>query len=258
MRNAYNKKKFNIFNFRIFLNYFFFFFFFFCLFFFIYNELKNKERFLNLVQVFSDKFDYNFNVYKINTLERVNKSKISGIMDQYLGQSIFLIQLNLISENLHSITWVKNINLNTNLKSKISIEITEYKPIGLYAFNNQFFYFSESGKIIDQLNKKNNENFIIFYGNNSLRKANNFLNKINKVKKINLLKIKEAFFVNNRRWNIRLDNGLLLYLSEKNIETSILNYIKLLGKLKKSEIISIKSIDLRNNKKAIISLKIDD
>lgn len=255
MKNIYNKKKFNFLNIRYFYKYVIFSFFFFCLIFFTYNEFKHKERLLNLIQVFSDKFDYNFKVYKINNLERVDKVKISEIMNRYLNQSIFLLPLNIISENLHNMKWVKDISLKTNLKNKISIDVTEYKPIGLYAFNNQFFYFSAEGKIIDQLNKKINENFIVFYGNQSLKKADNFLNTIMKIKQTDLIKIKEAYFINDRRWNIRLDNNLLVYLSEKNIETSVMNYIKLMNILKKTEITSIKSIDLRNNQKAIISLK---
>lgn len=258
MSQFYNKKKLNFLYFRFVLKYFILIFFFFCLVFFIYNELKNKERIHNLIQIFSNKFDYNFKVYKINTLERVDKVKISEIMNQYIGESIFLIPLNIISENLHNLKWIKNINLTTNLKNHIYIEIVEYKSIGLYAFNDRLFYFSNKGKIIDQLNKKNNESFIVFYGNQSLKKADNFLNKIDKINQTDIFKIKEAHFINNRRWNVKLDNDLLLYLSEKNIETSIINYIKLLDSLKESEINSIRSIDLRNDKKAIISFKIDD
>ena len=258
MHQLYNKKKSNFINFRFFLKYFILFFFFFCLVFFIYYELKNKERTHNLIQIFSNKFDYNFKVYKTNTLERVNKVKISEIMNQYIGESIFLVPLNIISENLHNLNWIKNINLTTNLKNQIYVEIVEYKSIGIYAFNDRLFYFSNKGKIIDQLNKKNNESFIVFYGNQSLKKADNFLNKIDKIDQTDILKIKEAHFINNRRWNVKLDNDLLLYLSEKDIETSIINYIQLLDSLKELEINSIRSIDLRNDKKAIISFKIDD
>ena len=258
MSYSYNKKKLNFFNVRIFLKYFIIIFFFFCLLFFIYNELKNKESTRYLIQVFSDKFDYNYKDYKINILKRTDLVKVSEIMKRYLDQSIFLIPLDVISEDLHHMNWVKSVDLTTNLKNQLSIEIIEHKPIGLYLFNKQLFYFSKEGKIIDQFNKKINDIFIVFHGNKSLKKADNFLNIKQNNKQIDLLKIKEAYYINGRRWNVKLDNDLILFLSEKNIENSFLNYIKLLNKLKKSEIISIKSIDLRNDNKAIVSLKIDD
>lgn len=258
MKQVYNKKNIKFLNIKNFLKLFILFFFLFSLLFFIYNELQHKERFYKIINLFSNKFEYNLEIFEINNLNRADKTKISEIINEYLGQSIFLLPLKKISSNIKDVTWVKNINLKTNLKNRINIEITEYKPIGIYSFNNSFFYFSEDGKIVDQLNRKNNENLIIFYGNNSLKKANNFLKKIKKIEKINLIKIKEAYLINDRRWDIKLGNNLLLYLSEKNIETSINNYIKLKDKLKDSEIISIKSIDLRNEKKAIIGLEIYD
>lgn len=258
MRNAYNKKKLNLLNFRNYFKYFIIIFFISSLFFFIYNEFKNEKNPHKLIQMFSDKFEYNFEIYKINKLQRVDKIKVSEIIQEYLGRSIFLIPLNIISNKIHEMKWVKRINLTTNLKNKIIIEIIEFEPIGIYAFNDNFFYFSDKGKIIDQLYIKDNKNLIVFYGNQSHKKAYNFLNIVNNIKKNNLPKIINAYFINNRRWNIKLDNDLMLYLPENNIENSLSNYAKLIHKLEKSEIASIKSIDLRNNNKAIINLKTND
>ena len=67
--------------------------------------------------------------------------------------------------------------------------------------------------------------------------------------------IKEAYYINERRWDVKLKNNILLKLSEINIEESLKNYIKLIKKFNNSDIIKIKSIDLRNNEKAIISFK---
>ena len=221
----------------------------------IYDEIENKARFNKFIQDISEKLNYQFDTYEVNNLHRVDKNEISKIMNKYLDQSIFLIPLNIISDSLKNIKWIKNVNISTNLKNKVKIEIFEYKPIGLFFFNEQIFYFSEKGKIIGKYNENINENFIIFYGNEALNKADHFLKILNKNQHPELLKIKKAFYINERRWNIKLENEILVYLSEKNIEESFKNYIKLIKELNDSEIISIKSIDLRNNEKAILSLK---
>ena len=67
--------------------------------------------------------------------------------------------------------------------------------------------------------------------------------------------IKEAYYINERRWDVRLRNNIVLNLSEINIEDSLKNYIKLIKKFKNSDIITIKSIDLRDSEKAIMSFK---
>ena len=70
-----------------------------------------------------------------------------------------------------------------------------------------------------------------------------------------MIMINEAHYINERRWDVKLDNDIILNLSEKNIEESINNYINLIAKFKNEQIISIKNIDLRNNEKAIINFK---
>ena len=88
-----------------------------------------------------------------------------------------------------------------------------------------------------------------------LKEANNFLINLDKVDNIDLIRVKEAYYINERRWDIKLHNDILLNLSEKNIKESFINYIKLIKKLNNSEIVLIKNIDLRNNDKAIIRFK---
>ena len=94
---------------------------------------------------------------------------------------------------------------------------------------------------------------IIFNGNQASRVAYNFLNIIYKTETGNM--IKEAYYINERRWDVKLQNNIVLNLSEINIEESLKNYIKLIKKFDNSDIIKIKSIDLRNTEKAIISFK---
>jgi len=145
--------------------------------------------------------------------------------------------------------------LSTNLNNKITIEFLEYDPVGLYFFNDQIFYFSKEGKIIDKYNDKLNEKFIIFSKKNALNHALELLEIIDELNHPELINIEEAYYINKRRWNLKFSNQIIVFLSEINIETSLINYIKLIKQLKQSEILSMKSIDLRNNKKAIINFK---
>ena len=65
-------------------------------------------------------------------------------------------------------------------------------------------------------------------------------------------KIINANFIAERRWDLILENGVILKLSEKNPRVSLQNYIKLRKNLNNNELQSIKVIDLRDFQKAII------
>ena len=122
---------------------------------------------------------------------------------------------------------------------------------------NGSYYFSKEAKIIEQ-SQKNDQKYIIFSGKNVLNKAVNLLDNIKNIQSSKLNNIEQAFYINERRWDIKFSNELLLLLSEKNIQTSLNNYIKLLNQLNESDVLLIKSIDLRNNDKAIINFKKND
>ena len=221
----------------------------------IYDELYLKKRYQELLKEFSAKYNYQLESHETINIIRAERLEISKIINKYLGESIFLIPLSDISYEINNLKWVKGVNLSTNLKNKIKVEILEYEPAGLYFFNDQIFYFSKEGKIIDKYNDKLDEKYIIFQGKNSLHHAIELLEIIDDLNDPELINIEEAYYVGERRWDIKFTNQIIVFLSEKNIETSLINYIKLIKKLKESEISFIKTIDLRNNKKAIINFE---
>ena len=225
-----------------------------CLFFvYVYHELIKRDKLYNFIQNISEKYNYQLKNVEINSLQRINKSEVNNIINQYYNQSIFLLPLERISKLINQLSWVKDVNLSTNFNNKLKVEIFEYEPIGLLFYNNQLFYFSKNGKIIDKFREGINKSLIIFYGNQASMAAYKFLNIINKTEAVNL--IKEGYYIDERRWDIRLHNNIVLNLSEINIEDSLKNYIKLIKKFNNSDIIKIKSIDLRDSEKAIISFK---
>ena len=253
MNSNINKKKISFFTNKQFLKYIFICIML-CLFFiYIYYEIFKRDNFYTFIQDISEKYNYQLNNVEINSLKKINKSEVNSIVKQYYNQSIFLLPLEEISNSINQLSWVKNVNLSTNFNNKLNVKIFEYKPIGLLFYNNQLFYFSKDGKIIDKFKEKTNNNLIIFYGNQVSSAAYNFLNIINKTETGNI--ITEGYYINERRWDVKLQNNILLNLSEINIEESLKNYIKLIKKFNNSDIMKIKSIDLRDNEKAIISFK---
>ena len=253
MNSNINRKKISFLTNRKFLKYIIIGIILFLFFFYFYNQLIKKDKFSTIIQDISEKYNYQLKNVEINSLQRINKSEVNNIINQYYNQSIFLLPLERISKSINQLSWVKDVNLSINFNNKLKVEIFEYEPIGLLFYNNQLFYFSKNGKIIDKFKEGVNESLIIFYGNQASMAAYKFLNIINKTEAVNL--IKEGYYIDERRWDIRLHNNIVINLSEINIEDSLKNYIKLIKKFNNSDIIKIKSIDLRDSEKAIISFK---
>ena len=137
----------------------------------IYDELYLKKRYQELIKEFSAKYNYQLESHETVNIIRSERLEISKIINKYLGESIFLIPLSDISYEINNLKWVKGVNLSTNLKNKITVEILEYKPVGLYFFNDQIFYFSKEGKIIAVFKENSDDELIVFYGNQVLKET---------------------------------------------------------------------------------------
>ena len=208
----------------------------------------------NTIQSFSENFQYQFSKFDISGLEKIELKFVEDKLQNYLGSSIFLLPLDQINDSIKENNWVKEIYLNTNYKDTLFVRIEEYKPIGIYFFNEKYFVFDENGKIIDQIYIKDftNQSLLIFKGNSSNLKANSLINILKNNDFEKKYQIESLEFINKRRWDIILYGDVKLMLSEEDPNKSIQNFIMIQNKLSETDINNIKTYDLRNLKKTIL------
>ena len=223
-------------------------------FFLYFNKNNLIETSRNIIQSFSENFQYQFIKFDISGLEKIELKFVEGKLQNYLGSSIFLLPLDQINDSLKENNWVKEIYLNTNYKDTLFIRIEEYKPIGIYFFNEKYFFFDENGKIIDQIYITNltDKSLLIFKGNSSNLNANSLINILKHYDFKKKFQIESLEFINKRRWDINLYSDVKLMLSEEDPNKSILNFIMIRNKLSETDINNIKTYDLRNLNKTIL------
>ncbi len=234
----------------------------FCIFFFLiitsyllyFNKNNITEISKNIIQIFSENFQYEFTNFDISGLEKIELKFIEDKLQNYIQTSIFLLPLDQINNSIKENNWVKEIYLNTNYKDTLFIRIEEYKPIGIYFFNEKYFVFDENGKIIDQIYITNltDQSLLIFKGNSSNLKANLLINILKNNNFEKKFQIESLEFINKRRWDINLHSDVKLMLSEEDPNKSIQNFIMIQNKLSETDINNIKTYDLRNLEKTIL------
>ena len=222
----------------------------------IFSYLNNKKIFnftYDYVNKYSEKYDYNLLKIKISNLKYFSKDEISIYFEDYYDKSIFLIPINKLANDIRKIKWVKKINIKHNYKNTLSIEIDEEIPLGIYVQNNNQILFSENLIILKNLKKNHNfSNLILFFGENSIINSKILIENLAE----NLINnIVTAIYVSNRRWDLVLENKIILRLPEENIKDAIKNYEQIYLNLSTKELKEIESIDLRIKKQAIIKYK---
>jgi len=223
-------------------------------FFLYFNKNNLIQTSKNIIQSFSKNFQYQFTKFDISGLDKIELKFVEDKLQNYIESSIFLLPLDQINDSIKENNWVKEIYLNTNYKDTLFIRIEEYKPIGIYFFNEKYFVFDENGKIIDQIyiTDFTHQSLLIFKGNSSNLKANSLINILKNNDFEKKYQIESLEFINKRRWDINLYNDVKLMLSEEDPNKSIQNFIMIQNKLSETDINNIKTYDLRNLKKTIL------
>ena len=133
--------------------------------------------------------------------------------------------LDLISNVLKKKRLIKKFIITKTSKNLITIKIKEKNIIGLLKIENNYYLIDEFNNIIESKITPNLFHLPIFVGKNSNKNANVILSLI-KESDINLNYLSISF-VDQRRWNINLKNGVKILLPE----TKVLDTLKLLSKV---------------------------
>ncbi len=221
---------------------------------FLFYDQKIFKQFNSIIENYSDKYQYSLSVVNINGLNNINEDEILNLIKPYKDSSIFLIPIKKIAKKISQNNWVKSINIQSNYKDTIEINIDESKPIGIYTTGIQNILFSDDLKILENIanNEKRFSALIKFEGKNSIHES---IKLIDSFPDDFIQYVDKAFLINQRRWDLELKNSILLKLPENNIEEALENYKKIYINFSNEELIEIESIDLRMKKNIILKYK---
>lgn len=179
----------------------------------------NRERFLfgfnndntpNLIVLGNNYIDKKSLIYELKT--KLDEDRNSNNLD-------------LISNILNKKNLIKKFIITKTSNNLITIKIEEKNIIGLLNIENNNYLIDEFNNKIETKITPNLFHLPVFIGKNSNKNASVILNLI-KESDINLNYLSFSF-VDQRRWNINLKNGVKILLPE----TKVLDTLKLLNKV---------------------------
>jgi hypothetical protein len=190
--------------------------------------------------------------------------KIEGIVNADIGTIHFHINeycwaetkvdysLNVLKNNILKDPWIKIVNIRKELPYSLKIKIMEYTPFALWKDKNELHLINEEGEIIkiSKNEQKSFYNLLIIMGQNSKENIQTLFNLLSSNPEL-ASRIKIANKIENRRWNLELDNQITVKFPEDHM---ILDSWKKLNKLLSMQGIEIglKTIDLRLDDKIFL------
>ena len=181
------------------------------------------------------------NKIEITGTNKIDKNKILKKLDFLHGKNIFIFNRIEIDNVLNRNNLIKEFKITKYYPNKIKIELKEPIFVALIVKKQKKYFLTDNQKLI-LFNEKFNEKLLpTIYGVNGEKFFKDFYNKL-KRNNFNLEMIKNYYFFQINRWDLILNNGLLIKLPTKELDEAIILAKKL---IKDSNFKNIEIIDLR-------------
>jgi len=211
-----------------------------------------------------DRFCYNINIEgTINTsneyiLSIINKYCDDKIKDKinYKNYKKYIFPLIKIKEEIITIPWVKDVEIQRKLPYTVNVKVQEYIPFALWKEKNdsKLKLIDETGFIIpvSPTNIPEFYNLIVISGKNARENIPSLFNLLYINSDLSL-RIEFANWIGNRRWNIIFDNETVVKLPETNLIEAWVKLIELYRV--KGLFLDLKILDLRVEGKVYLEYK---
>jgi cell division septal protein FtsQ len=153
--------------------------------------------------------------HQIDGIERGDELEIKRIITQY-SNNIYQLK-----DKIKQLTWIDDVSIRRDLENKsLIIKIEEYQPFAIYEKNGKKILIDKDGENIKNYENEIFDNMIFLKGVDADKNVKSLINIVS----INYhlgKSIYSATWIGNRRWDIRLDNNILIKLPEKKIQEAL-------------------------------------
>lgn len=185
----------------------------------------------------------------ITGANNVNIERLRKAIEIKKGQPIFSVSTSKIRQQVESLPWVRLAQVQRILPNTLKIKIIEHKAIATIKLNDSRWALNSKGELIDLVDDQFNH-LLELSGVQAKENAASLFSLFSEWTDL-LFLVKQAEFIGTRRWNLYLDNGIIVMLPEDGVRHA-LKVLKVLNQqqrvLTKKQI----KIDLRNVNKHII------
>lgn len=174
---------------------------------------SNSSKFLS-------KLDLNIQEVKIEGTKNTDGSDIVSALN--LSKDIPLVKFNLQDANnrISRLDWVKDVEIKKLYPSTLKIKIYEYEPIAIWIYDGSKFVIDQDGQIIKGLDPNKFKNLKFVAGYNALDYIPSIIKSLGEYPGFDE-RVKSILRVGDRRWTVRLFNGLEIYFPEVGMSKAI-------------------------------------
>jgi cell division protein FtsQ len=146
-------------------------------------------------------------IVQVEGRQRTPRDQVLASLGVQLNQPMLAIDPQAVKANLEALGWVRSASVERRLPDTLFIRINEAEPIALWQHDGGFRLIDRSGQVIDQVDASTFGQLLVLVGEGAPTHAADLLAMLAREPDL-APRVRGAVWVGERRWNLRLDNGV--------------------------------------------------
>ena len=163
---------------------------------------------------------------KINGASHTKGSDVIETIGLSSNESMWSLNITEVVSRVNNLPWVKKSEIKKIYPSTLEINIYEHNPIAIWFFDGKKYLVDGESNIIEKLNPADFNNLKVVAGYNALTEIPDIINTLQQFPYFHK-KVKSILRVGDRRWTVRLYNGITIHLPETKIAEAIIDLERL-------------------------------
>lgn len=188
----------------------------------------------------------------VNGRNRLSDTDLQAALAVHGGMPLLAIDIEAARERLLATPWVRQASVSRRLPNQLIVELEEAQPFALWQKGTQLVLIDDKGEAIGAVERNAFPFLPVLAGESAPQQAYSFFQVLRQDQDL-YKRIASAILISERRWNLRMNNGVEIKLPEDRPEAAW----ALLGRLEREQQIlerAISAIDLRLPDKIFVEM----
>lgn len=182
--------------------------------------------------------------------EHVSRDGLKTLLDVQKNQPLLTVDLVDLKQKIEQLSWVKYVTVERRFPDTLYVTLVEREPIALWQRGGKLSVVDDEAVVLTEYNIPKFKKLLVVVGENAPQNTRNLLKTLDAVPSLRA-RVDAAKWVGDRRWDLTLDNKIIIRLPADQAEESL----KRLATLHANDQIldrPITSIDLRDKNHIVV------
>lgn len=198
--------------------------------------------------------DVGLAVEEVLVVDRHNTDtdELLAAVDIEIGQPIMSFDPETAQRRLENLGWIRNASVERRLPNQVVVYLEERRPAAIWQRDKSYYLVDLEGAVINQEDVQDFTHLKVITGDDAPRHVAELLHVLEEAPELDS-HVVGAMWVGDRRWNIRLQNGVFVRLPEQDPRAA---WARLSQLVREHELLNreVEAIDLRQKDRLVIKM----